>query len=505
MNWLKTMGLGKKLLCGLVAASLLAGSVGYMVIRSMGQMATMTDRIYNRELLGLSFIKAANVDLLNTVRAEQNLLLSNSAEERNRFLEEGKKFQAAYHANLQKARLLFDAKQAKELFSNLDDANEEWGRSHKMILEMAVMEKFPEKRMSVDLSSGNARERIGALDDMFIQLTRFKEENARTIAGQAGQIYQQKRNLMIGITLGALPLGMLIGVVFVLSVTRPINRVIDGLAAGAGHATVTARQVSSSGQQAAEATAEQAASLEETSATLEELSSMTGQNAEHAHRAKAMMGEALAVVEKANRHMAEAAAASVAITGSSEETRKIIKTIDEIAFQTNMLALNAAVEAARAGEAGAGFAVVADEVRKLAMRAAEATRNTSMLIEKTIQAAQQGSELTRAAQTAFRDSAEISGKMESLVAEIAAASAEQAQGITQINAAVADMDRVTQQAAANAEESAVAAEQLHGQAQQMNSYVEGLIQVIGGSRCHAAAEKLSLIDETQAVLEPLLS
>jgi methyl-accepting chemotaxis protein len=168
------------------------------------------------------------------------------------------------------------------------------------------------------------------------------------------------------------------------------------------------------------------------------------------------------------------------ISRSSEETSKIIKTIDEISFQTNLLALNAAVEAARAGEAGAGFAVVADEVRNLAMRAAEAAKNTGNLIENTIRAVKKGNELTLATKEAFKNDVEISSKVGKLIDEIAAASQEQAQGIEQINKAVAEMDKVTQQNAANAEESAAAAQQMNAQAEVMKGFVSELDILAGG-------------------------
>jgi len=280
---------------------------------------------------------------------------------------------------------------------------------------------------------------------------------------------------------------LITGIMFTIRLVKPINRGVTGITEAANQVTSASIQVSSSSQHLAEGASQQASSLEETSASLEEMSSMTKQNADNASQARAMMIEAKGVVEKANGQMAQLTEAIGQITKSSEETGKIIKTIDEIAFQTNLLALNAAVEAARAGEAGAGFAVVADEVRNLALRSAEAAKNTSELIEKTIKAVKNGNEITIATQTAFRANAEISGKIGQLVEEIATASQEQAHGIGQVNTAVSEMDKVTQQTAANAEESAAAAEEMNAQAQQMKGYVEELAAVVGGSSADSPA------------------
>jgi methyl-accepting chemotaxis protein len=269
------------------------------------------------------------------------------------------------------------------------------------------------------------------------------------------------------------------GIVFTARLVKPINHIVAGLSEGSDQVASASSQVSESSQRLAEGASQQASSLEETSSSLEEMSSMTEHNADNANQAKAMMNEAKLVVEKANAQMARLTEAIGQITRSSEETGKIIKTIDEIAFQTNLLALNAAVEAARAGEAGAGFAVVADEVRNLALRAAEAARNTSELIEKTIKAVKAGNEMTVSTQDAFQANAKLSGKIGQLVDEIASASEEQAHGIAQVNTAVAQMDKVTQQTAANAEESASAAEEMNAQAKQMRMFVEELAAVVG--------------------------
>jgi methyl-accepting chemotaxis protein len=285
----------------------------------------------------------------------------------------------------------------------------------------------------------------------------------------------------------ALPLIVSAGFAWLLtSAFRTLSGVTGKIQGGTDHVVDFSRQVTSIAQSLSEGASAQAAGLEETSSSLEEMASMTKQTADNAGQAKTMMEEVRQTVENVDHHMTLMAEAIGEVTRSSEESGKIIKTIDEIAFQTNLLALNAAVEAARAGEAGAGFAVVASEVRNLAMRAAEAARSTSELIEKTLKSVQTGNELTVATQEAFRKNREIAEKIGHLVDEIAIASQEQAQGIAQVSKAVADMDRVTQQNAANAEESAAAAEDMNGEAVKMKTSVAELVTVVGQT---GAAEK----------------
>jgi methyl-accepting chemotaxis protein len=241
-----------------------------------------------------------------------------------------------------------------------------------------------------------------------------------------------------------------------------------------------AEQISSASVELAEGTSHQAASIEETSSFLEKMSSMTKQNAEHARQANLLMNQTSEVVSGANQSMDQLTGSMDRVSRASEETFKIIKTIDEISFQTNLLALNAAVEAARAGEAGAGFAVVANEVRNLAMRAADAAKNTSGLIEDTVQRIKTGSEIVEKTSLNFSQLSANAANMFELVSEITAASNEQAQGIEQVNGAVSEMDKVVQQNAANAEESASASEQMKTQAVQMREWVRQLTALVQG-------------------------
>jgi methyl-accepting chemotaxis protein len=282
---------------------------------------------------------------------------------------------------------------------------------------------------------------------------------------------------LVGIAITVLMIFLLISNL----VTKPINCIIEDLSQGAGQVASASSQVSSASQLLAEGASEQASSLEETSASLEEMASITKQSAENATQADTLMKEANGTVKKANTSMRDLTTSMEEISKASEETQKIIKTIDEIAFQTNLLALNAAVEAARAGEAGAGFAVVADEVRNLAMRAADAAKNTSGLIEDTVIKIQDGSNLVSTTNDAFTDVATSASKVGELVAEIAAASNEQALGIEQVNKAVVEMDKVTQQTATSAKRYAASSEEMNAQAERIKGIVEDLLAIVGGN------------------------
>jgi methyl-accepting chemotaxis protein len=360
---------------------------------------------------------------------------------------------------------------------------------------LGAMDKVFEKLDKLLDLANRATELLREMEEQEVIVARELQERAFQALGsivqlksswaeRVGQESTAQASFAKAISLGALGVGVLFAAAFGFFITRSLSRrlkdVASNLKEGSERIASASAQVSSSSQSLAEGASEQAASLEETSSSLEEMAAMTRQNADNAVQAKGMMTEAYGIVEKVGRHMEEMSRAIEAITRSSEETGKIIRTIDEIAFQTNLLALNAAVEAARAGEAGAGFAVVADEVRNLAQRAAEAAKSTSGLIEGIIRSVREGRELTLATQEAFRENVEIAGKVSALVEEIAAASEEQARGIEQISRAVSQMDKVVQQVASSAEEGASAAEELQAQAQGMRLLVGELVALVEG-------------------------
>jgi len=310
--------------------------------------------------------------------------------------------------------------------------------------------------------------------------------------------------VIMAVFIAVLTIGLLAiatGYLLTRSIVRPMLKSTSFLDQGVSEVSGASDQVSSSSQQLAKGVAEQAASIEETSASLEELSSMTRQNANNANQANRLMESTKESVSRSTQIMDRLTTSMGEISRASEETSKIIKTIDEIAFQTNLLALNAAVEAARAGEVGAGFAVVADEVRNLAMRAAEAARNTAGLIEGTVKRVRDGSELVGETEKEFREVALNVERVGELIVEISVASLEQAQGIEQINKAVMEMDRVVQHNASNAEESASASEELSAQAERMKDIVVELVSMVQGANGRMNETSGSLVSSERKVIK----
>lgn len=289
-----------------------------------------------------------------------------------------------------------------------------------------------------------------------------------------------RRNIMV-IGLAAMVFGLLIAFFMSRGISKALTGVTRQLEEAAEQVATASDQVSSSSQSLAQGASEQAASLEETAASLEEIAATVKQNTLHAEECNRLVILTNEKTRDVHKSIRATKASMETIASSGDSIKKIIKKIDEIAFQTNLLALNAAVEAARAGQAGAGFAVVADEVRNLAQRAAEAAKTTDDLIGETAQHIQIGSNQIQETLTKFYDMGDSAKKVNQLVGEIASASIEQAREIEVINKASKEMDRIVQQNAASAEESASASQQLTAQSHQMKGIVDDLMTMVAGN------------------------
>ena len=314
----------------------------------------------------------------------------------------------------------------------------------------------------------------------------FSNDASTRLSAQFDHTTSAANHQWQGLSIGILVFGALMVIALTLAVTLPITRALtrmaDQLGRQGAEVGAAASEVASGSQSLAEAASEQAASLEETSASLEEMSSLTCDNASNARTAKELADQTRAAAKAGADEMQALSQAMSDIKLSSDNIAKIIKTIDQIAFQTNLLAINAAVEAARAGEAGMGFAVVADEVRALSQSCARAAKETATKIDHSIASTQRGLHVSAQVAQSLGEIVAKAQQVDELVAHIAVASNEQAQGITQVNAAVTQMDRATQSSAASAEESASLAQTLNAQAQGLKETVAQLAELVRGAR-----------------------
>ena len=479
---MKNMKLDIKLIGGFLMMALLitvGGFVGWYGISKVSSDLTEVGEVRLPSIIGLEIIKEAQTAIS---KAERSLIIPEFLDDENLKTLQFRNLDDAWK-RADKGWKMYEVvsrtREGEEIWNKFRPAWETWKKDHGDVIELA---KSGKRNEAAILSIGKTTDSFYTVEKLLgdlIDLNIKAAEEART----AAKTLEQRAKLMaVAGTIVGIAIALIFGILFSRSITKPINHIIAKLSDGAEQVAAASSQVFSSGQQVAEGSSEQAASLEETSSSLEEMSSMTKQNADNAQQASLLMSndarQSYRVISDKMTLMQEVIKASVS---ASEETAKIIKTIDEIAFQTNLLALNAAVEAARAGEMGASFAVVADEVRNLAMRSAEAAKNTEVLIADSTAKIQEASALFDQVNGELSSNRHVAKKVTELVGEIAAASGEQAQGIDQINKSVAGMDKVTQQTAANAEKSAYVSKEMNDQAAQMKAVISELVKVVGGS------------------------
>jgi methyl-accepting chemotaxis protein/methyl-accepting chemotaxis protein-1 (serine sensor receptor) len=340
------------------------------------------------------------------------------------------------------------------------------------------------------------------------KLVEYNRSSAHDSAEAAAREAVNAKSWNWGVSVLAVLCGAAMAFFIVRSINRVLRQTVVELNEGAGQVASAASQISSSSQSLAQGASQQAAALAQTSSTGEEINSMAHKNAENSQSANTLVMHSQQEFAQTNASLESMISAMADIKESSDKVAKIIKVIDEIAFQTNILALNAAVEAARAGEAGMGFAVVADEVRNLAQRCAQAARDTAALIEESIARSNDGQVKVDHVAVAIRTITEESAKIKQLVDEVTLGSQHQSDGIDQIAKALIQMEQVTQQSAANAEESAAASEELTAQASTLMQVAHQLAILVGGmeqtERSHPAypARRSSRFSDLKPVAAP---
>jgi methyl-accepting chemotaxis protein/methyl-accepting chemotaxis protein-1 (serine sensor receptor) len=381
---------------------------------------------------------------------------------------------AAMKAKIAAIRPLLTTQKGKEIIASIESEAEKYDNGFQQVAELISKGKTADAMASF-AAGGSVGDRMESIALEYIGEQREQQQ----VANDRGAQKAATANWM-GWIFAAIGLAVLGAIAYVVhQITSRLQAITSSLSEGASQIASGSGQVSSASQTLAQGASEQASSLEETSASAEEITAMTRQNAANTGQVAQLMTAVDQRVAEGNSTLGLMIESMKQINASSDKISKIIKVIDEIAFQTNILALNAAVEAARAGEAGMGFAVVADEVRNLAQRSAQAAKDTAALIEESIATSNEGSVQLQKVTSVVGSITEAATKVKVLVDEVNIGSQEQAKGIEEIARSLTEMDKVTQGTAAAAEESASASEEMSAQAQALTQIVEDLRTMAG--------------------------
>lgn len=482
----RTFSIRARLLIGFLAMALLVLLTGAVGLFSGARIQAGFSSVFDTRFPAVTMLLESDRDLHQLLVAERSLLFAEpGSDEFAGQLED-------YEENLRQAGERWDKYKAlalgpdeRALVSQYEAARAKWISQSRAVVDAR------RRGDTVGAQAASLGETKQAFDEMREFLNKGQEINdALIVATDADTtaVYRSQRRLLLLASTAGLGLGLALAWLVSGGITREVRRVAGALRDGTDQVIGAAAQVSTSAQGLSQGASAQAAALEQTSASLQALGAITRENAANSEQASSLAGEVNDLVSRSDSLLAELVASMRGIDESSAKVANIIKTVDEIAFQTNILALNAAVEAARAGEAGMGFAVVADEVRALAQRAAQAARDTSSLIELSRSSARAGAANVDAVVASFEQLTSRATRVHGIAVEVSAGSRRQTEGIDQITQALEQIEKVTHTTAATAEESAAASEELTAQAEVTGGLVADLERLVegGGSTQHSA-------------------
>ena len=510
MRWFTNLRISAKLISCFVLVAILTGIVGGVGIFNLNKIDRNYSDLYVNYGIGMGDIGRSGIDFHKMRSLTRDALINHVSQNRNEILDKLKVLDGQLETDLNAFKLSIQTKEAEEIFNKLQDTLGQYNIVRNQAIEMAgngqKEEAFTFFYNNTGAIVANANQYI---DDLFAS----KQTNGLKKSTDNSDMSRETIIIMLVIVVIAVVIAVVLGFIISRLIGKPVNKLVDAanriadgdlnididtrskdeigqlaeafrrMSANLNEVMVSiksaseqvasgSKQMSESSMALSQGATEQASSIEELTASIEEIAAQTSQNASSAEQVNLLTQGAMDNAVDGNSQMKDMLQAMEQINDSSGSISKIIKVIDEIAFQTNILALNAAVEAARAGQHGKGFAVVAEEVRNLAARSANAAKETTVMIESSIKKVERGTKIAGVTASALEKIVEDISKVAKIMTEITAASSEQAAGISQINQGVLQLSQVVQTNSATAEETASASEELAGQAELMREHVE---------------------------------
>lgn len=511
MHWLNTIKVRTKLIGGFLTVAIIAAIIGLLGIRSAAELNSLTDTMYQRDIIGLHSASDANIQLLSAERAVRNAMLAPSQEVRQQHMQAIPRFLANARKELDQLDPSFTSVEGQALLKDARDSFDIYEKALGTVTALIATEAIGDSERSVALLSGEVRPIANKIDELINTLIHRKLDDSHALDEHAVKVHKDVMVMMITLTVVGAILAILIGALITRVLTRQLGgeplevaniaysiaegnlntkidaarspkgsvvnamsqmqdslrKVVAAVRSSSDSIATGSNQIAIGNADLSQRTEEQAANITETAAAMEELSSTVKSNADVARQAAQLSSSASSAAVEGGEVVGRVVTTMDEMNASSKKIVEIIDVIDGIAFQTNILALNAAVEAARAGEQGRGFAVVASEVRSLAQRSASAARDIKNLIDDSVNKVETGTKMVHAAGESMQDIVTQVKHVTDLINDISAATTEQTTGLAQINDAVVQLSDVTQQNAALVEQSATAAESLSEQAQHL--------------------------------------